>query len=423
MRRQLVLVTAAVTTMVVIAFLIPLMSLIRTLAAERATTKARQIAQSLAPVLAAAPEDLEVAFTVAQAQLGEDALGVYLPDGTTVGAAPPDEAVSRARSGEAFTSPAGGGRTLYVPVLVPDGGTAVVRATVPEGSLTAGVRTSWLVLAGVGIALIAGATFLADRLGTAAVAPVRDVAEAARRLGQRDLGARAPEVGPPEIAHMARALNGLAGRIAHLLESERERVADLSHRLRTPLTALRLDVEALSGGQQAQLAADVDALQRAVDEVIHAARRPLGNASPADIMAVARERVAFWRPLAEDQGRRWELDVEGGGSDSPITVALDPDELAAAIDALLANVISHTPEGVGCTVTIRAHDGQVHLTVEDDGPGMPAGALVQRGVSSAGSTGLGLDIARRTAQSAGGELQIAQGERGARVTMVLVGER
>lgn len=419
MRRQLVVVTAAATTMVVVAFLVPLALLIRTLAAERAMTEARQAAQSLLPVLVGAPDNLDVAVAVAQTRLGEQTLGVYLPDGTTVGSAPTDDAVARARNGEAFTSRGDGGRVLYLPALVPDRGVAVMRATVPSEALTAGVRTSWLVLGLLGVTLIVGAVTLADRLGRAAVAPTRAVAEAARRLGERDLTARAPEAGPPEIVHIARAMNDLAVRMTRLLEAERERAADLSHRLRTPLTALRLDVEALDAGSSGtQLATDVDELERVIDQVIRDARRPdTHGGATTDVVAVARDRVAFWEPLAEDQSRSWDLHVETVRKST--TVGVDPAELAAAIDALLGNVIAHTPEGVGCTVRIVEDDASVRLVVEDDGPGMPAGAVLSRGVSGAGSTGLGLDIARRTARSAGGDLHIEPGESGARVVMVL----
>ena len=111
-------------------------------------------------------------------------------------------------------------------------------------------------------------------------------------LGHGDARARP---GPtPELADAARALNLLADRIDELRAAERERVADLSHRLRTPLTALRLDAEAAG---DPDLVAGVDRLEAAVSDLIHSARRPLRPglvAESCDLTAVARDRATHW---------------------------------------------------------------------------------------------------------------------------------
>ena len=102
--------------------------------------------------------------------------------------------------------------------------------------------------------------------------PAAGLARTSRALAAGDASARADVAGPPEIADVAEAINLLADRIDELRTTERERVADLSHRLRTPLTALRLDAEAR--GDPA-LIADLDRLENEMNEVIRAARRPL----------------------------------------------------------------------------------------------------------------------------------------------------
>jgi signal transduction histidine kinase len=91
------------------------------------------------------------------------------------------------------------------------------------------------------------------------------------------------------------------------------------------------------------------------------------------------------------------------------------------MDALLGNVFSHTPEGTAFAVTVSARaERGVRLVVEDSGPGFPAIDAVRRGTSGAGSTGLGLDIARRTARSSGGDLTVARSpDGGARVVVDL----
>jgi signal transduction histidine kinase len=225
-------------------------------------------------------------------------------------------------------------------------------------------------------------------------------------------------VGPPEIADVAEALNLLADRIDELRVAERERVADLSHRLRTPLTALRLDAEGLGA---TELLEDVDRLEAEITEVIRAARRPLHEevAVRCDLGEVVEERAGFWGALADDDGRPWDCHVEPPG---PHTVRLPREEAAAAVDVLLGNVFAHTPEATPYAVALRAMAGRVELSVEDGGPGLPdAAAPVDRGSSTGGSTGLGLDIASRAAGAAGGELRIERSERlgGARVVLDL----
>jgi signal transduction histidine kinase len=89
------------------------------------------------------------------------------------------------------------------------------------------------------------------------------------------------------------------------------------------------------------------------------------------------------------------------------------------VDAVLGNVFAHTPDGTGMSVGVRAREGGgAVLTVRDDGPGMSADA-VERGRSCGGSTGLGLDIARRTAEASGGDLRIGSSPSGTTVTLEL----
>ncbi len=130
--------------------------------------------------------------------------------------------------------------------------------------------------------------------------------------------------------------------------------------------------------------------------------------------AVARERAAFWAPLAEDQNR-------ATGTTMPehaVPVPVPTDELAAALDALIGNVLDHTPHGTPFTVTVRrTASGEAELTVADEGPGFPGPASPARGTSGAGSTGLGLDIARRTAQEANGRFEAVSTADGAKVTL------
>jgi signal transduction histidine kinase len=223
--------------------------------------------------------------------------------------------------------------------------------------------------------------------------------------------------GPPEVREVGTAVNRLAGRIGELLAAERESAADLAHRLRTPLTALRLDADSLPPADRNRILDDVDALGRAVDEVISEARRPVreGLRASTDAVAVVADRVAFWSVLAEEESRA--LGLQLPSEQLPVRVAAA--DLGAAVDALLGNVFAHTPEGGSFRVVVRPRDGGgAEVRVADSGPGIPASA-VERGQSGGGSTGLGLDIARRTAESSGGGLEVTSSRSGAVVTLTL----
>jgi len=172
--------------------------------------------------------------------------------------------------------------------------------------------------------------------------------------------------------------------------------------------------------ERARLSTDIDELTRHVDAVIREARRTEreGAHAACDVTAVVREHVATWQALADDQGRPTRTAVP----DNAMSARLTADDLGAALDALLGNVMAHTDESTAFAVTVeRALDGFVRVVVEDGGPGLPAGDLMVRGRSDSGSTGLGLDIVRRTAEASGGSVTADRSPDlgGARITMLL----
>ncbi|NUS07809.1 MAG: HAMP domain-containing histidine kinase [Nonomuraea sp.] len=409
MRRWLALLVAATTSLVLIALLVPMALLIATVAENGAMSRATAAAESVAvavgtPDLALAVEQVARPVTV------------FLPGGRTAGApAAPSDAVRLAATGRSVTAVAPGGREVLVSAQSPEG-TAVIRVFVPDAELTRGVREAWLALLVLGLALVVLGIVLADRLALAVTRPVDGLARVSHRLAGGDLTARAEPGGPPEVRSVALALNHLAGRIDDLLAAERESVADLSHRLRTPLTGLRLEAESLRDPEEAgRVQARVDALERAVSAVITEARRRSAGRGSCDAAEVVRGRVRFWSVLAEDQGRRVSVSLPDG----PVRVAVAAEELAACVDALLGNVFAHTPEGADLSVRLSPRPSGATLVVEDSGPGFEAG-LLKRGISGGGSTGLGLDIARRTAESAGGGLAVSSSDGGgARVEVTL----
>jgi signal transduction histidine kinase len=409
--------------MVVLAFVIPLAGLVRSLARDRVLVLAERDAQTQAQALSVVfPEaGIEGARVLVGAGLlpNEAQLSVALPDGTMLGVdAQFDDGFARASEGEAFRQKAAGGEAIFVPVfLAGEPSAAVVRVFVTQEELTRNVGASWVILGTLGLALVGLAALVADRLARSIVEPVQNLMNAAHRMGEGDLDARVEPAGPPEVVEVGLAFNRLGSRIRNLIAEERESVADLSHRLRTPLTALRLDAGAVVDPDLAvRLAEDLDDLERTVDHVIHEARRPVreGPGVVADVAEIVRDRLRFWGALAEDQGRQGSSDIDPG----PLRTSAHSGDVIAAVDALLGNVVAHTPEGTAYAVDLRRQGGFIVLMVEDQGPGFYDAAAMERGASSSGSTGLGLDIVRGTAEASGGDLSLGRSvDGGAKVTV------
>jgi signal transduction histidine kinase len=433
-RTRLLILAAATTSLVVVAFLIPLSMLVRSLARQNALNDGLRQSQKVVAVVQAVGslDDLQGLKTaLAPTSHTSDGMtsSVVLPDlRTWVGTVPPDpHAASLAL---AAGSPTVGSRTqqvnvsyhggleIWSPVNV-NGQTIVVRTFVPSSMVDQGVATAITILVLVGLGMLGVALLVADRLALRTARPVSALAATANRLSAGDLSARAPIEGPREVIEVGLALNRLAQRIKELLDDEREQVADLSHRLRTPVAAVKLAAEALPRSPAARrLSEQVDALERSVGDVIREARRGVREQTAAvcDVVAVVRERVGFWAVLAEDQGRRVDLKLPT----SSRQVRIAPDDLAAAVDALLENVFAHTPEGTAMQITVDVgHDG-ASVVIADEGPGI-AHATLGRGRSGDGSTGLGLDIVRRSAESSGGCLEVGASPSGGAAMVLRLG--
>lgn len=414
MRRQILLTVAAATLLVLVAFVVPLALLVRANAADRATGEATLAVQPLAAVVGVVDAPT-LALTVDQVGSAlEMPVSVFLGDGSVLGdQRPEDDAVRLAQAGRAFsTDLPGGARAILIPVAGRSDGTAVIRIEVPAERLRQGVAASWAVLAVLALALLSLALLLADRLARSYLGPMHQLTDTATRLGAGDLDARLDPGGPPEVRAAGRSVNRLGSRIQELLRAEREAVADLSHRLRTPVTALRLDAEGLRDpAERERLTEDVSELARVVDQVIAEARRPVreGVTGQCDACAVVAARAAFWQALADDTDRSVQVQVPPG----PLLVRLTEADLSDAVDAVLGNVFAHTPDGTPFAVRLLPRPGGgALLVVADAGPGLPDDGVLTRGASTAGSTGLGLDIARRSAEASGGRLRVGPSAEG-----------
>ncbi len=412
MRRRLILVFVAVSTMVAVAFVVPLAFLVERTAEDRATDAARADAAAIVPALAAGGTDFAIEAAVGATISGQQGYTtVVRPSGSIIGASEgvTDRVIAALTTGTSSIEAVDDGQEVIVAVATGPGQLSAIRVFVPRDDLRRGRDRAWIALAVVGIVLVAIAVGVADRLARTIVQPTRRLASAAVQLGGGDLGVRVEPSGPEELVELASAFNALGTRITGMLDQERELVAELSHRLRTPLTRIRLRIEQIDDADTvAELSDDVDELARVVTGLIEDARGSVGSSpSTCDLAEVVADRAEFWAVLAEDQGRPWALAT----IDGPLPVAVRRADMDAALNVLIENVFRHTDDDVAMEIGTISDHGFACVWVGDGGPGFEAG-WAERGASGADSTGLGLDIARRTAETAGGNFGVGDSHLG-----------
>ncbi|MDT4989519.1 MAG: hypothetical protein QOI74_3613, partial [Micromonosporaceae bacterium] len=327
----------AVTAMVALAFLIPLGLVVEQLARERAVADAERQTAVVVAVLMTTTDPTAVNRAIAAT--GGPAAGrvaVHGLDGGSVGQrhARAEDIAGAASQVKAVVTDVPGGLSYLEAVDIGQRKSAVVEVFIPSGELRRGVSGAWYALSAVAIGLVVASVWVGDRLAAKVVGSARGLAAAASALGNGDLGVRVQPSGPRELAEAGLAFNAMAERVVALLASERELVADLSHRLRTPLTALRLDVETLDDGRAGQrIRHAIGNLEIEVDELIRAARKPglaaaeSDETTGCDASEVVRERLRFWSAVAGDQGRR----CAAVGVERPAPVPVQRAELAAAL--------------------------------------------------------------------------------------------
>ncbi|MEE2767731.1 MAG: HAMP domain-containing sensor histidine kinase [Actinomycetota bacterium] len=412
MRRRLAWVFVALAVMLTVGFLVPLGLSVRSQAELRGLAGAQSDARGVATALAAVagstgevPGPAEAEFILAT--YGAADLLIALPDGTTIGSSAVDTTALPLAETGSIVADVEGGAVAVVPVAFADAiDPIVVTSFVSDDKLREGVATSWLILAALGLIVVVGAVPLADRLAGSLTRPVRDLSAAAHRWAGGDLTARVSPEGPPEIVESGRAFNLLAERLTDLLAAERERVADLSHRLRTPLAALRLQAESTQDSDhRAALVADISNLEGEVTALIEdVRRRDVEGAAVADLSLVVAQRMGFWQVVAAAQDRELSLKSPERG---PVPVAAPDSDVLTVLDNLVQNVLTHTTPGTEFTVAVDTNPPS--LTVADLGEGLPSADVFDRGSTTRESSGLGLDIVRRIAEASGGDVRIGDG--------------
>ncbi len=298
---------------------------------------------------------------------------------------------------------------LYVAVPVASSGSVfgAVRITYPTSTLDRRVRRYRLALLAVGLIVLAAAALVGELLSRSFTRPLHRLEAVSARIGGGDLAARASEGdGPPEIRRLAAELNRTTTKLAALLTSQEQFVADASHELRTPLTALRLRLE--NEDTRAALV-EVERLARLVDELLALARADgaAGAAEDVSLDEVVKQRIELWEPLATEQGVRLVAAGEGG------RVHAGRARVEEVLDNLLSNAIDASSQGA--TVTVEARAPELHVI--DQGRGLSSEQRVRAfdrfwRASSAPGSGLGLAIARRLVELDGGTIELAEAASG-----------
>ncbi|MGK5739662.1 HAMP domain-containing sensor histidine kinase [Micromonospora sp. URMC 103] len=429
--------TAGVCAVVALAFLVPLALSLGDRTREEAIADAARRSALVTGALAVSTEPAVIERAVAAS--GGDGGARPVVHGLDVDAGAGRAAgadLDRARAERrSVVADVDGGVVRLDPVVLGDR-VAVVEVFVPDAVLGAGGSTRWLLLGAVAAVLVGAAVVVVDRVATRTVDATRGLVQGALAIGEGDLAVRVEPSGPRELAEAGHAFNRMAESLVAARADERELVADLSHRLRTPLTALRLDAEALESDDTSigtfseaeldrrrgirRIRQAIVTLEGEVDVLIKTTRKAVTHdTGPAtcDVSEVVRDRMVFWSALAGDQQRPHRV----VGAQLRIPAPVPRAELAAALDAVIGNVFRYTPQGTAFEVAVSRRDGYVAIRIDDAGPGIadPDRAL-RRGASDQGSTGLGLDIAKRVALQASGSVSIDRARMGgASVVMLL----
>lgn len=317
---------------------------------------------------------------------------------------------------------------LYVAVPVASGGTVhgALRITLDTADVDRRIRNFWLALGAVAAVVLAAVVLIGWVIARSVTRPLRELTASAERFAGGDLSVVDHVAqGPPEIRALDTTMTAMAQRLDEVLTDQRRFVADASHQLRTPLTALRLRLENLQSDLDAAEGHDpdgqaVDALERAIGEterltelVSNLLQLARADARPVtevvDLVVLVGDRVDTWTAIADELG----VVLRHAPPSTPTPVRCVAGAIEQILDNLLDNALAVSPSGEGMDVEIdRGPDGFVQLRVVDHGPGLDDTAKIDamrrfwRGDATRPGTGLGLAIVETLAVSSGGRVAL-----------------
>jgi signal transduction histidine kinase len=316
---------------------------------------------------------------------------------------------------------------LYVAVPVASGGTVhgALRVTLDTGDVNARIRNFWMSLGAIAVVVLAAVALIGWVIARSVTRPLRQLTASAARFASGDLSVTEHVTeGPPEIRALDETMGTMAQRLDTVLRDQRRFVADASHQLRTPLTALRLRLENLQndladGSRPVAEQPSVEALERAIGEterltelVSNLLQLARADDRPAtavvDLGVLVRDRVDTWTAIAEE--RRIELRQSGDGAS--VMVRCVAGAIEQILDNLLDNALAVSEPGSVVEAELQRAGERVRLSVIDHGPGLSddskaaAKRRFWRGDTSRPGTGLGLSIVDTLATASGGEVTL-----------------
>ncbi|WP_329274933.1 sensor histidine kinase [Streptomyces sp. NBC_01451] len=312
----------------------------------------------------------------------------------------------------------------HLTVTVPAQGESAVRIVYSTSDMTKRLWSIWGFRAGLAVLVLAAAAAIGAIAARRITAPLRELNGMASKFSDGDLTARSQVTGPPETQTLARTLNQGAERLDTLVASQRIFVADASHQLRTPLTALRLSLDNIADGTDdefvredvEQATAEVVRMSRLVNGLLVLARAEakVTAAEPLSLGDIVDERLSVWRPAADERGVT--ITLRGsGGADGRLLVLASPGHLDQVLDNVLSNALEVSPDGGTITVRAQPQGDEMELTVTDEGPGMSDAEKSRafdrfwrgQGLTGRSGSGLGLAVVRQLVTDDGGTVTLA----------------
>ena len=303
-----------------------------------------------------------------------------------------------------------GSLIVAVPLLTGELVSGAIRAQRSDRVVTGRAHRAWLALAAAAVGVVLLALVAALLLGRRLARPLEQVAVAARRLGEGDFSVRAPRGRVVEVDAVAEALDATAARLDELISRARAFSADASHQLRTPLAALRLELEALQLGSGAAgdldvAVAQVERVEQTVATLLAVARDTSRPEASCDVGSVLDAAQAQWNGRFVAAGRRLSVrpPERCGVRASPVVVA-------EILEVLLDNALKHGAGTVGIAIRVL-DDDWVGIELTDEGPGFPdpIEAAFERCTDRNDGHGIGLPLARSLAHAEGGRLAAVRG--------------
>lgn len=408
LRRRVLVSILTVTSLAVAVFALPLAIAVQQLyRTETVTVLQRDAARVAAVVPDAIPA---AAISLPRGASSSASIGVYDTAGHRIaGTGPAWSALATGDRTQVRDAVEGVDLAIFAPIPSDQKAAGTVRVAVPYGVVTARVYRTWAIMALFAVLAVGLAAVLARRQAVRLAAPLERLTHAARALGDGDFTIRAEHSGIQEADIASGALEATATRLGQLVGRAQAFGSDVSHQLRTPLTALMIGLESAFTRPDAELRPALqDALSRCdhlhtiVEDLITMTRSPGFEATQIDVGGLLADVRNRWAAPLEARGRPLALTA-----DPRVPLCLAPEAAVRQIlDVLLGNALWH---GEG-TVTIgaRGTDTGIAIEVSDEGQGLAAEPenLLAGPSDPADGHGRGLPLARALAAAAGGSLVI-----------------